>query len=135
MHHNTTISNVANFGLDKPLKKNYTQWWIHDFPQEGAPTLGGGGGRCQDTTLLKYPEKCMKLKKIRHPGGGGHLPLHPPLDPPLVLIKYIKLKCNSLIPHDIYFHIYSPQNVQKKQETANVCEYKVGNNANIATFV
>ena len=55
------------------------QWRIQDFPEEGAPTLRGGR---QDTILLKFPENCMKLKKIRPPGGGAR-PLRPPLDPPL----------------------------------------------------
>ena len=43
------------------------QWRIQDFPEEGAPTRGGGR---QDTILFKFPENCMKLKKIRPPGGA-----------------------------------------------------------------
>ena len=51
------------------------------FPRgEGANPQGG----CQDMILLKFPENCMKLKKIRSPGGGGTRPLHPPLDPLLI---------------------------------------------------
>ena len=42
------------------------QWLIKDFPEEGAPTL-----------LLKFPENCMKLKKIRPPVGGGDVPYDP----------------------------------------------------------
>ena len=51
-------------------ESNTNQWRIQDFPEEGAPTLRGGGGR-RDTILLKFPENCMKLKKIRPPGGVG----------------------------------------------------------------
>ena len=62
-----------------PIEQLVIQWRIQDFPEEGAPTLRGGR---QDTILLKFPENCMKLKKIRPPGGGAR-PLRPPLDPPL----------------------------------------------------
>ena len=51
------------------------QWRIQDFPEEGRQ-LSGGGGR-QDTILLKFPENCMKLKKIRPPGGGAASPAPP----------------------------------------------------------
>ena len=59
-------------------KGGLEQWRIQDLPEEGAPTLGGGGH--QDMILLKFPENCMKLKKIRPlgEGGGGARPLGPP---------------------------------------------------------
>ena len=41
------------------------------FPRDGAPTLRGR----QDTILLKFPENCMKLKKIRPPGSAR--PMNP----------------------------------------------------------
>ena len=37
------------------------------FPRGGGANAQGGR---QDMILLKFPENCMKLKKIRPPGGG-----------------------------------------------------------------
>ena len=36
---------------------------------------------------------------------------------------------------NISFHLYEQHILQIKKETTNVWEYKVGNNANIASFV
>ena len=41
------------------------QWRIQDFPEEGAPTLGGR----QHTILPNFPKNCMKLKEFGPPGG------------------------------------------------------------------
>ena len=46
------------------------------------------------------------------------------------------MKFKSHIPLDFFkFHIYCHQLVQMENRTANKCEYKFGNNANIANFV
>ena len=42
-------------------------------PRRGRQLSGGR----QDTILLKFPENCMKLKKIQPPGGGAS-PVPPP---------------------------------------------------------
>ena len=61
----------ANYAKTSTLDTDQCQWRIQDFPEEGAPTLGGH----QDTILLKFPENSMKLKKIR--SGGGRVPCAP----------------------------------------------------------
>ena len=61
------------------LKRTAIQWRIQDFPEGGAPTLGGGR---QPIICLIFPENCMKMKKF-WPRGGGARPWRPPLDPPL----------------------------------------------------
>ena len=57
------------------------QWRIQDFPEEGAPTPQGGGGR-QHTILPKFPKNCMKLKEFGPPGRGAR-PKFYYVDPPL----------------------------------------------------
>ena len=57
------------------------QWRIQNFPEEGAPTPGGGR---QHTILAYFPKNYMKLKEFG-PGGGG-MSLVPPLDLPLVML-------------------------------------------------
>ena len=54
-----------------------------EFPQGGGANPQGGH---QDTILLKSPQNCMKLKKIRPPGGTSPAP---PLDPPLGWKRYV----------------------------------------------
>ena len=41
------------------------------------------------------------------------------------------MKYNPHVPLDFLFHIYYQQLKQIKKKTANIWEYKVGNNANI----
>ena len=67
-------------------KTEALQWRIQDFPEEGAPTLGGGR---QHTILPNFPKKCMKLKEFGPPGGGGARPKFYYVDPPLIIV-YIK---------------------------------------------
>ena len=45
-------------------------------------------------------------------------------------MKSRSLKCNSLVPTNILFHIYIHQLVYIKKKTADTGEYKVGNNGN-----
>ena len=45
---------------------NDQQWLIQDFPEVGAPTLGG-----QHTILPNFPHNCMKLKEFGPGEGGG----------------------------------------------------------------
>ena len=54
------------------------QWRIQDFPEEGAPTPDGGGG-CQPIIWPTVPKNCMKMKIFWAEGGGGRVPLIPPL--------------------------------------------------------
>ena len=60
------------------IHNNTFQWRIQDFPKRGRqPSFWGR----RDTILLKFPENCMKSRKIwslgeAHTGGA-------PLDPPL----------------------------------------------------
>ena len=47
------------------------QWRIQDHPRRGCqPSLRGR----RDTILLKFPENCMKSRKIWSLGGGGCAP-------------------------------------------------------------
>ena len=41
------------------------QWRIQDFPEEGAPTLGGR----QHTILPNFPKKLHEIERIWTPGG------------------------------------------------------------------
>ena len=60
---------------------NTLQWWIQDFPKEGAPTPRGR----QHTILPKFPKNCMKLKEFGPRGTWGtRTPLGSKLDPPLL---------------------------------------------------
>ena len=69
-----------------PLWKGYGpvqvlwQWWIQDFPEEGALTPKGRG--CQPIIWPIFPENCMKMKKF-WARVGARVPRAPPLDPPL----------------------------------------------------
>ena len=62
------------------LDRIIMQLRIQDFPEEGAPTLQGGGGR-QHTILPNFPKNCMKLKEFG-PRGGAR-PKFYYVDPPL----------------------------------------------------
>ena len=53
---------------DRGVNPRGWQWRIKDFPEEGAPTLRGGGG-VPTTILLKFPINCMKLKEFGPRGG------------------------------------------------------------------
>ena len=50
------------------------QWWIQDFPEEGALTLKGG---CQPIIWPIFPKNCMKMKKFwaRRGARFPHTPL------------------------------------------------------------
>ena len=41
------------------------KWRIQDFPEVGAPTLGGA----QTYNFAKFPKNCMKLKEFGPPGA------------------------------------------------------------------
>ena len=67
-----------SFHLDPPMSMmpnlfdpctftHASQWWIQDFPEEGAPTPQVGR---QHTILPYFPKNCMKLKKFGPPGGA-----------------------------------------------------------------
>ena len=49
-------------------KPNISQCRIQDFPEVGAPTLGGEG--CQHTIFPNVPEKLHEIERIGMPGGG-----------------------------------------------------------------
>ena len=51
-----------------------TQWRIQDFPEEGAPTPGGGH---HPIIWPIFPENCMKMKKF-WARGGRRVPRGPP---------------------------------------------------------
>ena len=53
------------------------QWWIQDFPEVEAPTLGDGR---QHTILPNFQQNCMELKGF---GPQGVRIPRVPLDPPL----------------------------------------------------
>ena len=55
--------------LTKTTTIKSTQWRIQDFPEVGAPTSQGGGGR-QHMILSKFPKICMKLKEYGPLVGG-----------------------------------------------------------------
>ena len=57
------------------------QWWIQDFPEEGAPTPRGGG----NLQFCQISEKLHEIKRIWIPGVR---PSRPPLDPPLILMSW-----------------------------------------------
>ena len=48
---------------------NHSQWRIQDFPEVGAPTLGGRGR--QHTILPNFRKNCMKLKEFGPLEGEG----------------------------------------------------------------
>ena len=50
-------------------------------------------------------------------------------------MKSVTLTYNPIKSTDIYFHIYYHPSVQISKKTANMWEYKVGNNVNTANFV
>ena len=50
-------------------------------------------------------------------------------------MKPATLKCNPIKSIDIYFYINIHHMLQIKKETANIYQYKVGNNANIGNFM
>ena len=50
-------------------------------------------------------------------------------------MKPATLKCNPIKSIDIYFYIHKHHMLQIKKETANIYQYKVGNNANIGNFM
>ena len=49
-----------------------TQWRIQDFPEEGAPTLRGGGATHD---FAKISRKLHEIERIGCSGGGRGLPL------------------------------------------------------------
>ena len=55
------------------------QWWIQDFPEEGAPTPRGA----PTYDFVNFCQKLHENEEILAAGGGGMCPLCPPLDPPL----------------------------------------------------
>ena len=50
---------------------NRSQWRIQDFPEEGAPTPGGGGALTYNFAKFpkNFPKNCMKLKEFGPPGA------------------------------------------------------------------
>ena len=50
-------------------------------------------------------------------------------------MKSVTLTNNPIKSTEIYFHIYYHPSVQISKKTANMWEYKVGNNVNTANFV
>ena len=59
------MNDLKNVSVTCLLYRDANKWRIKDCPEEGAPTVRG----CKDTILLKFPENCMKLKKIRLQGA------------------------------------------------------------------
>ena len=57
-----------------------SQLRIQDFPEQGAPTVQGGGAPTYD--FAKFSQKLHEIERIWTPGGGASLT--PPLDPKLV---------------------------------------------------
>ena len=53
----------------------HPQWWVQDFPEEGAPTLRGA-------PTYDFAKISQKLHEIERIG--------PPLDPPLTLSEVLK---------------------------------------------
>ena len=63
---------------------------MQDFPEVGAPPVGGGGAPTYD--FAKNFQKLHEIERIWTRGGGrggGEASLGPPLDPPLHFIKKI----------------------------------------------
>ena len=75
---------------------NRYQWWIQDFPEEGAPTPRGGGAPTYD--FAKFSQKQHEIERIST--GGGHVP-RAPLDPPLVTHDFLKFS------HSVMLHFGS----------------------------
>ena len=71
------------------------QWRIQDFPEEGAPTLGGA----PTYDFAKFFQKLHEIERISTPGGGATCPSCPPLDPPLYQITRL---LNNYILHSVF---------------------------------
>ena len=64
------VTLVVAFGL--------LQWRIQDFPEEGAPTLGGGGGATCNFAKCSKKETAWNWKNLDTGRGGGSVSLMPP---------------------------------------------------------
>ena len=63
------------------------QWRIQDFPEEGVPTPGVGGGGHQHTILPNFPKNCIKFKEFGIRIWNPSFPLDPPLGARLSQMK------------------------------------------------
>ena len=61
----------------------HNQWRIQDFPHGGAPTPKVGV-----RTYFFWPKTAWKRKNFAPGGGGGARPWRPPLDPPLITVRF-----------------------------------------------
>ena len=59
---------TAHYTPGKLTEAHVRQWRIQDFPEVGAPTLGGA---CQHTILPNLTKYCMKIERIWTPREGG----------------------------------------------------------------
>ena len=75
------------------------------FPRGGGANPQRGGGR-QDTILLKFPENCMKLKKIRSRGGRPPRPLRSATDKEVVHIFQNSFWSEKKIENRVYLSFY-----------------------------
>ena len=58
----TCLENFIIHDVTKGMQLNYFQWRIQDFPEVGAPTLGGGGR--QHMNLPNFPKNYIKMKEF-----------------------------------------------------------------------
>ena len=70
------------------------QWRIQDFPEEGAPTLGGPPGY----DFIKISRKPHEIKEYSAPGGGAR-PLRPPLYSATALLCQTRVRTLTRIPN------------------------------------
>ena len=68
-----------------------TQWWMQDFPEEGAPTPKVGTPTYH--LAKNFPKTAWKWKNL-DPGSAS---LAPPLDPPMVFL------CFNYFVHSVVF--------------------------------
>ena len=90
--HGTEIILTQNdFSLVAEKAMKHRQWRIQDFPEEGAPTLGGGGG-ASTYNFVEFSQKLYEIERIWIPsGGGGARPKFYYVDPPLTVDIHPKI--------------------------------------------
>ena len=68
------------------------QWWIQEFPEDGAPTPKADVKNYY--LVIFFPKNCMKLKEFGPPRGHASLaPLDPPMHSAIFLYLCVYLKC------------------------------------------
>ena len=76
------FQSVVKRSIIDNVGESSSQWWIQNFPEEGAPTLRGA----PTYDFMKFSQKLHEIERLWAP-RGERVPRTPPLplDPPLYL--------------------------------------------------